>query len=808
MDNQNKSQKELLKKLDDLQRKYNSLQNTYDRVIADQKQTELDLKEREINYFGLFNTVKQAIYIQNPDLTFVNVNQGAIDLYGYEREYFIGKTPEFLSAPGKNDLNKVAKLIERAFNGEPQFFEFWGLKKDGTIFPKDVWTVKGSYFGKDVVITFAADITEKKQFLNDLIVAKVKAEESEQQFKSLYQNAADAIFIADPETSLILDANRAAEKLMQMTRGELVGLHQSRLHPPEKEDYTKKTFKQHAKDAQELVHTNRVENLIVRKDGTTVPVEVLPFEVKYKGKKCLVGSFRDISARKEVEEELLQAKEIAEANNANVTAIIEGTEDSIWAFDVKYDIIYINKVFQRDFNKAFGVLLLPGSNLIDALPKAIRGFWKPRYDRVLAGESYTVEDIVEGVNGNIYIQISFNPIIKDSKVIGGSCFGSDITARKLSEIELIRAKEHAEESDHLKTSFLQNMSHEIRTPLNAISGFSGLLNEPDLSKEKREGYVSIIQNSSNQLVSIVTDVLTISAIETNQEQKNVGEASVNLIVADLLTIFQQQASDKNVELVSNMSLKDHEAEIYTDGTKLTQVLSNLIANALKFTYRGSVEIGCSLVKNDLEFYVKDTGIGVKPEFHEKIFERFRQADVLISREFGGTGLGLSISKAFVELLGGKIWLESEIEKGTTIYFTIPYEPIIKVDEEGAVVKQSEQVRTVLVAEDVKNNFLYLDAILTGMSFVVIHVKNGKDAIVACNSNPNIDLVLMDIKMPVMDGYEAAKLIKQSHPKIPILGQSAYVLENELAKYKGVFDDYLTKPISKDLLKQKVLEYIS
>lgn len=676
MDSQHNHIDELTRNIENLRQKYNSLKKTYDNVIADQKQTELKLKERELNYFALFNTVKQAIYIQNPDLTFVNVNQGAVEMYGYEREYFIGKTPEFLSAKGKNDLVKVQKLIHLAFRGKPQNFEFWGVKKDGTIFPKDVWTVKGSYFGRDVVITIAADITEKKQFLNDIIDAKERAEESELQFKSLYQNAADAIFIADPKTSIILDVNDAAEELMQMKWDELVGLHQSELHPPEDKKYTRETFQQHVSDAQKSIKTNLIANVVKRKDGARIPVEVLPFEVKYKGRPCLVGSFRDISERKKVEEDLLNAKEVAEANSANVSAIIEGTDDSIWAFNRNYEIIYINKVFQRDFQNVFGIWLEPGTSLIESLPESIRDFWKPRYDRVLRGESYVVEDIVEAEKGSIYIQVSFNPIVKNKQVIGGSCFGSDITARKMSEIELIKAKERAEESDHLKTSFLQNMSHEIRTPLNAISGFAGLLSEPDLTAEKRDSFVSIIQNSSHQLVSIVTDVLTISAIETNQEQKNVEEVKVNTIINDLHTIFMQQAKDKGIDFLVCTPLSDSRAEIFTDGTKLTQIVSNLVANALRFTFKGGVTFGYQLKNAMLEFYVKDTGIGIKTEFHDKIFERFRQADALISRHYGGAGLGLSISKAFVELLGGKIWLESAVDKGTTIYFTIPYEPIV------------------------------------------------------------------------------------------------------------------------------------
>ena len=807
MNNPKNTSEDLTKELQELKDKYTALEQIHQQTILDYQQTEKDLREREINYFGLFNTVKQAIYIQNPDLTFINVNQGALDMYGYKREDFIGKTPVFLSAEGKNDLNKIADLIKRAFEGKPQHFEFWGLKKDGTVFPKDVWTVKGSYFGKDVAITIANDITEKKRILDDLIIAKENAEESEAQFKSLFQNAADAIIIADAETGIIIETNQAAEHLMQMTRRELIGLHQTQLHPGEAEAYAKDTFQQHYHEARQSEKTNLIENFIVRKDGSKIPVGILAFEVKYKGKRCLVGTFRDATKRKRAEAELLQAKETAEANSANVTAIIEGTQDSIWAFDRNYNILYINQMFQKEFHTTFGVWLVPGVNLIESLPEQIRPFWKPRYDRVLNNEQFSVEDAVETENGTIYIQVTFNPIIQNSEVVGGSCFGSNITSRKLAEIELMQAKEHAEESDRLKTAFLQNMSHEIRTPLNAISGFSGLLNNPDLSEEKRKSFTTILQNSSNQLISIVTDILTISSIETKQERANISKVCINNIIVDLVSIFKQLALNQNINVYSKQALNDEQSEIYTDKTKLTQILSNLLTNALKFTYEGFIEFGYTLKETELEFYVKDSGIGIQPEHHDKIFERFRQADILMSRKYGGTGLGLAISKAFVELLGGQIWLDSDIDVGTTIYFTMPYKPVNKINNTPKPIASKENRNTIIIAEDEQYNYLYIEEILNGLNYNIIHTKNGQETIEACESTPNINLILMDIKMPVMDGYEAAKIIKQIRPHIPIVAQSAYGLEHERAKYEDMFDDYLTKPITIETIKKVVDKYV-
>lgn len=811
MDGKNKISEILQRELQELQAKYDALKKTHNQTIIEYKQAAVKLKEREINYFGLFNTIKQAIYIQNPDLSFINVNQGVIDMYGYSREELIGKTPAFISAAGRNNLKELAKHVKLAFEGTPQHFEFWGLKKDGTVFPKDVWIVNGTYFGKDVAITIATDITEKKRILEDLIEAKEKAEESEAQFKSLYHNAADAIFIADADSGIILEVNKAAEKLMQIPEDGLLGMHHTQLHPTNEIEYTKETFEQHKKEAQQAESSNLIENFIVRKDGSKVPVEILAFKVIYKGKNCLVGTFRDATIRKKAEIELMNAKEAAEANSANVTAIIEGTADSIWAFDRNYNILFINKVFQQEFLAAFGTWLEPGVNLISALPESLRGFWKPRYDRVLNNEQFKVEDAIQTNEGMIYIQVSFNPIVKQSKVIGGSCFGSNITTRKLAEIELIQAKERAEESDRLKTAFLQNMSHEIRTPLNAIAGFSGLLLNSNLSPEKRKSFVKIMQNSSDQLISIVTDILTISAIETKQERKNIDKVCINDIITDLVAIFKQLASNQNISIYSVKQLSNKESVIFTDKTKLTQIISNLLTNALKFTYEGSIEFGYTLAGHELQFYVKDTGIGIKPELHDKIFERFRQADFSSSRQYGGTGLGLAISKAFVELLGGKVWLESEENIGTTIYFTIPYTPVNTIvntpDLNGKTNSLINKHRTIIVAEDEEYNYLYIEELLNDMNCKIIHTKNGQETIDVYQRTPDICLILMDIKMPVLNGYEAAKIIKKDRPDLPIIAQSAYGLEQERTKYNGVFDTYLTKPLNGDNIKKVISKYM-
>ncbi len=377
-----------------------------------------------------------------------------------------------------------------------------------------------------------------------------------------------------------------------------------------------------------------------------------------------------------------------------------------------------------------------------------------------------------------------------------------------TNIELLLAKDKVEESDQLKTAFLQNMSHEIRTPMNAIIGFTGFLDNPDLSIEKRKSFTSIIQNSTNQLLSIITDILSISAIETKQEKASIDKVCINNIIVDLLAIFKTQALTHNISLYAKQQLTDIQSNIYTDKTKVTQILTNLITNALKFTHEGFIEFGYILKNEFIEFYVKDSGIGIKTEMQEKIFERFRQANENINKQYGGTGLGLAISKAFAELLGGKIWVQSELEKGSTFYFTIPYKPVYEIDKSNSQTTQIEDKITILIAEDEEYNFLYLEELLNNTDIQIIHTKDGKETVEYCRQNPIIDLILMDIKMPIMTGHEAAKQIKDFRPDLIIIAQSAYALEHERVKYSGTaFDDYITKPINKDKLKQILTKYI-
>ncbi len=375
---------------------------------------------------------------------------------------------------------------------------------------------------------------------------------------------------------------------------------------------------------------------------------------------------------------------------------------------------------------------------------------------------------------------------------------------------LVEAKNKAEESDRLKTSFLNNLSHEIRTPLNAIVGFSQFLNEPALSPERTEHITGVICRSSDQLLSIINDIINISAIEAGAVEVNHRKTNINTIMKHVFESLQYKAEEKGIHLVYKSGLSDAEASSITDETKLTQVLINLVDNAIKYTHAGFVELRGSLRNGMYQFSVSDTGIGIELHLQKDVFNRFHQVETSSSSTMGGLGLGLPIAKSFVELMGGNMWVESSPGKGTRFFFTIPQKQVSASDRQEIYMSTHEtsgnkKHAVVLVAEDEETNFELTEVILSTYGVEVLHAWHGQEAVSMCENNPEINLVLMDIKMPVMNGYEATRRIKEIRPALPIVALTAYALlgDKEKALNAGC-DDYLPKPVSlKDF--QKMIE---
>ncbi len=371
--------------------------------------------------------------------------------------------------------------------------------------------------------------------------------------------------------------------------------------------------------------------------------------------------------------------------------------------------------------------------------------------------------------------------------------------REINE-KLIEATEKAQESDRLKSSFLANMSHEIRTPMNGIVGFCQLLKQTSNVDEQVTKYCDIIATSSNQLLAIINDIIDISKIEAGQVTLSHEPVSIMDVVERTTTIFSALANQKNVELKLNSEI-DSSLVILSDQTKIAQILSNLVNNAIKFTNQGFIEVGVSENSKHLKIWVKDTGIGIAKENQGLIFDRFRQIEEANPNSMKGTGLGLSISKSLVEMLGGEIWVNSDIGKGATFTFTIPN---IKAMDGFETVKRDDETpdkfdfggASILLAEDDNINKLLLRRALESANAKVLLVSNGAEAVEILKGNNSIRIVLMDIKMPVMDGLEATLLIKSTYPRIPVVAQTAYALPDERKRaIEAGCDAYLTKPIN-------------
>ncbi len=376
--------------------------------------------------------------------------------------------------------------------------------------------------------------------------------------------------------------------------------------------------------------------------------------------------------------------------------------------------------------------------------------------------------------------------------------------------ELTTAKNKAEEADKLKSAFLANMSHEIRTPLNAILGFAGFLKNPGLSHEKTVSFVDIIDSSGQQLLGIINDILDISKIEAGQISISIGPVNITTVLTELYQQFEKQAEQKGIRIRLNHDLQHRNIEIATDEIRLRQIITNLLSNAVKFTHEGYVELGSEIIDDYFEIYVKDSGIGISETDRQVIFEPFRQVENNNSRMYGGNGLGLSISKALVEKLGGTISVDSEPGSGSTFRFTIPLN--IKKQVKKSNINEASEAHwdkhIILIAEDECYNYLFLKELLSPTGVKLLHARDGKEAVELVRKNPQISLVLMDLKMPVMDGYTATRIIKELKPRMPVIAQTAYAMSEDKEKTADAgFDNFIAKPIVQDNFIKVLADYI-
>jgi len=402
----------------------------------------------------------------------------------------------------------------------------------------------------------------------------------------------------------------------------------------------------------------------------------------------------------------------------------------------------------------------------------------------------------------------------DGSLIGVLGVGRDISARKKAEEDLVKAKEKAEESERLKSAFLANMSHEIRTPMNGIIGFAELLKEPDLTGDEKDEYITIIQKSGDRMLNIINDIISISKLESGLMQLTKSEANINDQINYIYTFFKPEAEQKGIRLIYNNALPFEEAVIFTDREKLYAILTNLVKNALKFTWNGSIEVGYTKVKNCIEFYVKDTGTGIPQEQLDIIFERFRQGSESLTSTYEGAGLGLSISKAYVEMMGGNIWVKSKLGKGSEFYFTLPYNQKEKEEETlNSVEIDNEEDNhaasyKILIAEDDELSAVLLKKTVKSFGRQILMVKEGDKVIETVSKHPDLDLILMDIQLPEVDGYEITRRIREFNKDVIIIAQTAFALPGDHEKaIEAGCNDYVSKPINQVQLREIIEKHL-
>ena len=378
-------------------------------------------------------------------------------------------------------------------------------------------------------------------------------------------------------------------------------------------------------------------------------------------------------------------------------------------------------------------------------------------------------------------------------------------------LQLNEAKERAEASDRLKTAFMNNISHEVRTPLNGILGFASVIVQPGITDKEKMTFLEILENSSERLLNTITEYMDISLIVSGNQHVNKEPCFVTHILKTVFDKFKLPSAKKSIALTLDIPHELEGIQIHSDETLLLKIVNNLMDNALKFTKEGGIIIGFTLIENKVEFFIKDTGIGISKEAHQLIYDYFMQENISNSRSYDGSGLGLSISRGFVKLLGGEIWFESEKGKGSTFYFTIPFgKPIYKLQKSTLVEYEleSQGKPVILIAEDDDYSYLYLKQIFNTSPIEIIRATNGAKAVEICRSNSLINLVLMDLKMPVMDGLDATRQIKAINKNIPVIAVTARVMnEEEVTARKAGCDDFVSKPFNRKKMEVVINKYL-
>ena len=768
--------------------------------ITERKLAEKARLESERRLTSIYNTVGDVIFYlaaeADGNYRFISVNNAFFNITGLREEMVVGKlVSEVIPEPSLSFvLGKYRQAIKK--NSVIRWEEVTDyptgrLTGDVSIAP--VIDDKGHCTH---LVGSVHDITKRKQAEEDL-------QKSQHLFQTLAQVSPVGIFRTDADGSTTYVNPKYSDLTGLSAEEALANGWFNAVHPDDREKLKKSwvSDSKSRKISNAEYRFQRPDGSIVWVMGNAVPEWIDKEIIGY------IGTITDITARKQSEEALRESEE-------KYRRIFENVQDVYYETSIDGTILEISPSVEILSKGLYQMDDLIGKSMFDfySEPKGRQVLLEVLREKGAVADFEITLKNRDGshIPSSISSKICFDAQGRPEKIIGSL---HDITDRKNATEKLKLAKEKAEASDKLKTSFLNNISHEVRTPLNGILGFAEIMSEPDLSEDEKKESLSMLFESSDRLLNTITNYMDISLITSGTMSIYKKDFLPEQILRELYARKLIKCSARNLELLLEIPEQTEKLMICSDPEILRKILIHLLNNAIKFTEKGIIKYGFSIHKTELEFFVKDTGIGIGKESLKSVFEHFIKEDRGPLKMSEGSGLGLSISKGLVELLGGKIRVESEKGKGSAFFFTIPVEKEFeKHIISPAACKQKKNVGTssILVAEDDEINFFYLKALLAqNTKSEIIHAFNGKDAIEKFLQNPDIGLILMDIKMPVLDGLEATRQIKAINPNVPVIAITAYAAADDAARITDAgCDYYLTKPIDKTLLLTRVAEYIT
>ena len=639
-----------------------------------------------------------------------------------------------------------------------------------------------------------------------LFVSETELRKSNETLKKYLDVAAEIVVLIDKNGKIVL-LNASGHRILGYQPGELIGKDWfSTCLPIEERAKVNQHLSKLKKDA--TGRFDQFENKVITKTGERKIIlwHNTLFRDDNGNYAGTLSSGEDFTERKAAEEKLIESEERFRKSQ-------EAGHIGSWEYNLQTGAFWGSDEGKRIYNLEMSVGDFSTEEVMSLVVESDRDrVNQAMVDLVSNNKPYDIvfQIIPKGTSERKTIR-SIAELQKDAegnplKVTG---ILQDITLQKMTEQQLIEAKEKAEEADRLKSAFLANMSHEIRTPMNGILGFTDLLKNPELSGDQQQSFIQIIHKSGNRMLDTVNAIIDISRIETGQAEVKLHTTNIKEEIEALHHFFSQEAKRKGLQLKIEKMESDQDFQWLTDRPKFNSILTNLIKNAIKFTAHGSINIACEITGKELHCYVQDTGIGIHRTKQVAVFNRFEQADIEDTRVFEGSGLGLAITKAYVEMLGGQIGLESEEGEGSKFWFVLPQlsgtlkKTMGKNEAEMSENDKSRKLK-VIVAEDDDISAQYLSILLKPLARNILYATSGKETVALCKEHPDADLVLMDIKMPDGNGFEALNKIREFNPRIKIIAQTANALAGDREKALDAgFDDYVAKPVKKQDLIAKI-----